>query len=159
MLPRSVIYTICTGALISASPVSAEQKPVDFMNCRSGTLSMVMKTPEVSVFALDHKGVHVAYLIDSFNNNTNHCVGTIAINKGQRSGHGFCKNVDPDGDMSLVKWEIQGEAQNWSFIHGTGKWKGITGGGQWKNLAATQSVAEGTYQGCVKITGAYELPE
>jgi len=45
------------------------------------------------------------------------------------------------------------------FLYGTGKWKGITGTGKFERIARGKAMEPGTFQGCVRNTGTFELPK
>ena len=141
-----------TGALAGAQSIS-------FTNCRSGTATVLTRSPDLTLMAVEHTGVHTGFRVKTFENNTNHCVGTIKLVAGTRSGHGFCRNVDPEGDETYVEWRIANGEASWQFIGGTGKWQGIRGGGTSRDTVTGRPVIDGTYQGCVHVTGEYTLAE
>ena len=141
-----------TGAL-------ADGRSISLMNCRSGTTTVLTHSPELTLMAIEHTGVHSGFRLKTFENNTNHCIGTMRISAGERQGNGFCRNVDPDGDETYVEWNIIDGEGTWSFIAGTGKWRGIRGGGESRSIVTGTPVRDGTYQGCVRITGEYTLPD
>lgn len=159
MKANTLIVAAGLGVALSAPVYGADERRVDFMNCRSGTTEILVKSETFTLLAIEHMGVHVSYFADSFDNNANHCVGTIKISDGIREGNGYCTNVDPDGDITVSAWAQKGDVRTWSFVHGTGKWQGITGGGQFEPLPPAHPVKEGTYQGCVDVTGTYRLPK
>lgn len=157
MKANALITTACLGMALSTTMYAEDERRIDFMNCRSGTADVLMKSEAFTLMAIKHTGVHVSYFADSFDNNSNHCVGTIKISNGVREGNGYCTNIDPDGDITISEWSQKGEVRTWSFVHGTGKWQGITGGGQYEPLPPAHPVKKGTYQGCVDVTGTYQL--
>ena len=71
----------------------------------------------------------------------------------------LCEFVDPDGDLSWMVtliWYDQ-DPDAFKIIDGTGKWKGITGSGKFEKIARGKAMEPGTYQGCVRNTGTFEL--
>jgi hypothetical protein len=46
-----------------------------------------------------------------------------------------------------------------NLIYGTGKWKGITGSGKFEVISRGKSMELGTFHGCVRDTGTFELPK
>ena len=97
-----------------------------------------------------------------FDNQTQHCVGAVAIIRGVSKGSGYCRNVDAaTGDLVLVEWEANGKPGTGTFryVYGTGKWKGITGRGEYQPAAATRPVAAGTYQNCIRTKATYTVPK
>jgi len=74
--------------------------------------------------------------------------------KWKRFGHS--KFMDPDGDYFFV--EVSGEKDAVvKFLYGTGKWKGITGIGKFEKHESGKAIEPGTFQGCVRSTGTFEL--
>jgi hypothetical protein len=63
----------------------------------------------------------------------------------------------PNGDVNVVEWDGAANDGKWQFLSGTGKWENIKGGGTWKVIQRPKPIVEGTFQGCMTITGTYEL--
>jgi hypothetical protein len=79
----------------------------------------------------------------------------------KRTGYGLCKATDLDGDMMIFGGPYTGPGWNCKFMAGTGKWKGIKGTYSHARLVFSMPGKEampGTYQGCHKVTGTFELP-
>lgn len=156
---REAALALALALALAGSGALAGGQSISFENCRSGTITLLTRSPELTLMAVEHTGIHTGYRRKTFENNTNHCIGTMRIAAGERSGNGYCRNLDPDGDETYVEWRIDGDAATWAFIGGTGKWRGIRGGGEYRDLVAGPPIQEGTYQGCVRVTGQYTLPD
>ena len=80
---------------------------------------------------------------------------------GQRTGLGYHKFTDPDGDFVIVETAtVPGETEsNVRFLQGTGKWKGIKGSGKVRAITLDKPIKPGTNQGCGRWTGTFELPK
>ena len=55
-----------------------------------------------------------------------------------------------------------GQETQGKFIEGSGKWKGVTGSFEWSTVVRSkpgQAAMPGTYQGCRKVKGTFELPK
>lgn len=151
---------ILLGSSVCVSVVRASE-PFDFTSCRSATIDVLAKTDDVYIRSFDGKGIdssnHENKLFDNW---THRCMGVSADVGEKRIRHGFCKFMDPDGDLMLLEWPgAEGKPFTWYFLAGTGKWKGITGSGDYKISKRGKPIEEGTFQFCVKVTGTYELPK
>ena len=143
------------GFVLAIPAAYAEKKPIDSLNCRSGTVDLLQAGKEATVLALEMKGINPK------TGETQRCIGVISIIAGKRMGSGYCKTiVDPKGDFTLVEWTSSGKRGEgtWKYLYGTGKWKGVTGGGEYKTAKRGKPIAKGTFQTCIRITGTYELP-
>ncbi len=80
---------------------------------------------------------------------------------GQRTGLGYHKLMDPDGDFVILETtRTPGETEgNCKFLQGIGKWKGIKGSGKVRAITLGKPITPGTDQGCGRWTGTFELPK
>ena len=160
-----MIRIICTAilGLVMFFPVAnAEEKSLNIISCRSGTVTMLSASAEVTVYSYDFKGIDQGAKGDkTWDNFTHRCMGITRIMGGETLAKGYCKYMDPDGDFFMVAYDgLMGDKPlPWEFIQGTGKWKGIKGGGTTIGITRGKPIVEGTYQGCIEITGKYELPK
>ncbi len=94
---------------------------------------------------------------------TFHCEGVQLGGGNKRKAYGFCTGKDIDGNMSIVELgPYFGSKTQGKFIEGSGKWKGVTGNFEWSAVVRNkpgQSAMPGTYQGCRKVMGTFELPQ
>ncbi len=159
----SAAVAIVFGLAISI-PIARAQQPIDITYCLSLTTTMVSDTPELSIHSFDFKGIARSNLENkTFDNLTFHGIGVgrdLADKK--RHAYGYIKFMDPDGDI-LVTENLHtldaGPDSDWNFLQGTGKWKGIKGGGKLRSVAGGKPITPGTVQGCIRMTGTYELPK
>ena len=154
---------ICFLGLVLLIPLAnAEEKPISLLSCRSGNVSILSASKELTVLSFEIKGIDQGIDGDTtFENFTHRCMGIQRIREGETWSTGNCKYMDPDGDFWIVEFngESGGKKLPWTFIQGTGKWKGIKGGGTAQNYTRGKPIAEGTFQMCTKIEGKYELPQ
>ncbi len=130
--------------------------------CRSGTVTVLSKTEDTFIYSVAHRGIVLAQdAAKTFDNFTHECVGTMAVVRGKNSGGGFCRYVDPaTGDLIFGAWTVGDKpgTGTYTYIGGTGKWKGISGSGEYQTVAPTRTVAEGTYQNCIRSKDTFTLP-
>ena len=155
----SVVFCLIWGI-----PFAQAGEPIDITYCLSLTSTMVSETTELSIHSFDFKGIARSNLENkTFDNLTFHGIGVgrdLADKK--RHAYGYIKFMDPDGDI-LVTENIHtleaGPDSDWNFLQGTGKWKGIKGGGKLRPAAGGRPITPGTRQGCIRMTGTFELPK
>jgi len=157
------LIIICLLILTLLAPmVNAEEKPINIISCRSGTVTMLTASKELVVLGYELKGIDQDLNEDKiFENYTHMCMGTSRVLGGERLDKGYCKYMAPDGDFFIVSYDgLMGkEPTPWEYIHGTGKWKGIKGGGTVKGITKGKPIVEGTFQSCIEVTGKYEVPQ
>ncbi len=136
-------------------------EPVDFSDCRNMTMNVLAKTENILIRNTDFSGITMSNLDNKmFDNWTHHCMGTGANIGKERIRHGFCKHMDPDGDLTLIEYPADpNNLFTWRYMGGTGKFTGITSGGEWKVTRRGKPIEPGTFQFCIRVTGTYELPE
>lgn len=152
----SVVVAIVLGLVIH-TPVAQAETPYDITSCYSGTLTDLFRSKELTIFSTDVKGIGVSNHENKvFDNCSFHSAQIIQIINGKWKRSGHSKFMDPDGDYFFV--EISGEKSAVvKFLYGTGKWKGITGTGKFERIARGKAIEPGTFQGCVRNTGTFEL--
>ncbi len=154
----SVVVAIVL-VLVTHIPVAQAETPYEVTNCYSGTFTDLFRSEELIIFATDLKGIVVSNHENKvFNNCSFHSTQIIQIMNGKWKRSGHSKFMDPDGDYFFV--EVSGEKSAVvKFLYGTGKWKGITGTGKFERLARGKAIEPGTFQGCIRNTGTFELPK
>jgi hypothetical protein len=156
------VFTIVFCLILPLSVAQAGE-PIDLTYCLSMTTTMVSETPELSIHSFDFKGIARSNLDNkAFDNLTFHGIGVgrdLADKKIHR--YGYIKFMDPDGDILITEnlRTLDGPDATWNFLQGTGKWKGIKGGGQLRRAAGGKPITPGTVQGCMRMTGTFELPK
>jgi hypothetical protein len=155
-----LVITIFLSVVLANSLVQAGE-PIDFTDCRNLTRNMLAKADGMSVRSSDFSGITMSNMENKmFDNWTHPCVGVGADVDKERIRHGFCKYMDPDGDLTLLEYPADpNNLYTWKYIGGTGKWKGITGGGEWKITRVGKPIEPNTFQFCTRVTGTYELPK
>jgi hypothetical protein len=152
----SVVVAIFFGLVIHI-PVAQAETPYDITPCSSGTITMLSQSKELTLLSVDTKGIARSNHENKvFDNCSFHSTQIIQIMNGKWKRSGHSKFMDPDGDYFFV--EVSGEKSAVvKFLYGTGKWKGITGTGKFERLARGKAIEPGTFQGCVRNTGTFEL--
>jgi hypothetical protein len=144
--------------------VSEAQTPFDITLCVTGPATMLSSSKELIIVGVELKGIvmsnHENKVFDNF---LYHFLGVSRIMAGQVDGHGYTKLTDLDGDFIFTETTTFGTVGKptwkWKFLYGTGKWKGIAGGADVSPITKRSPFVEGTYRGCYKTTGTFELPK
>ena len=154
----SVVVAIVFGLVVHI-PVAQAETPYDITACSSGTITMLSQSKELTILCVDLKGIARSNHENKvFDNCSFHSVQILQIMNGKLKRSGHTKFMDPDGDYFFV--EVSGgKNATVRFLYGTGKWKGITGTGEFERIARGKAMEPGTFQGCVRNTGTFELPK
>ena len=134
------------------------QQPIDCLLCYDMKITTIVETGDLNIMAYESKGI----VLDNteskfFDNSTVHLVGLMKIDKGKLTNSFLGKYLDPSGDFYVIESSQASKEIDWNIIYGTGKFKGITGAGKSLRFTKGKPVSPGTSQGCIKITGTYEL--
>ncbi len=136
----------------------AQAENIDMISCGSGNINVIAAGEDLTIMAMEGKGINLDnYGNKTFDNMTYQYGALFKIDKGNWSGSMLMKYMDPSDDFFAVEITQVGMVRDWKFIYGTGKWKGLTGGGKALPITKGKPISPGTSQGCVKITGTYEL--
>ena len=156
-LATAVVGMVLASCLVIITPASAAEE-YDITNCGASTITMLSSSPEVTMLAIDSKGVAFSnHPKKAFDNVSFHSVSLIRIVAGQRAGTTFARYIDTDGDIVVGETTYAPTEATWRFLEGSGKWKGITGGGKVLPLTNAKPILPGTAQACVRATGTYEI--
>ena len=142
-------------------PVANAEQPIDITYCFSLTGTVVSENEEMRVHSIDFKGIALSNLANkAFDNMTFHGIGVgrdLANKRMHR--YGYIKFMDPDGDILVTEnlRTLDGPDATWNFLQGTGKWKGIKGGGKLLPVTRGKPILRDTRQGCIRMTGTFEL--
>ena len=134
------------------------EEPIDCVVCSDATMTTIVQTEDLTIMGFESRGI----VLDNteskfFDNDTIHGVGIMKIDKGKVTASSINKHTAPNGDFYVLEGSRVGPEINWKFIYGTGKFKGITGSGKSIGITKGKPASPGTSQGCVKVTGTYEL--
>ena len=157
ILNVAVVFAL---GLISFHPVARAEQPIDITYCLSLTATVVSENEEMTVTSFDFKGIARSNLPDkAFDNLTFHGVGVGRVVAGKTHNYGYIKFMNPDGDYVVTEnlRNLEDTDADWKFLQGTGKWKGIQGGGKLQSAARGRPILKDTVQGCIRMTGKYEL--
>jgi hypothetical protein len=144
---------------LAASGSAGAAMTYDLTNCFASTATAIAASKELTVLNINIKGIaRSTPAKEPFDNSTYQCGLTLRIAGAERSGTGFCKFMDVDGDYIVGEMTPNNPTGGaWKFLVGTGKWKGITGGGKYTQVTRGKPIVPGTAQGCSRATGTYEL--
>ena len=139
-------------------PCLQAQQPMDMISCADAEMTPIVVGEELTIMGSTARGINLDNLeAKVFDNMTLHSVGLMKIERGNITAIMYGKYMDPSGDFLVVEITQVGMERDWKFLYGTGKWKGITGGGKGFPFTKGKPITPGTSQGCVKVTGTYEL--
>ena len=135
----------------------------EYTACYSGTYTLFHNVKELPP-VLSYAENSIATSDDKrFNNMTFHCEGVQLGLGNKREVYGYCTSKDIDGNVTIVEiGPYSGSETQGKFIEGTGKWKGVTGSFEWGTVVRSkqgQAAMPGTYQGCRRVKGKFELPK
>lgn len=161
----AIVFTTCAVIILGSSPLNpakCAEQVYDITPCVAATMTVLVQSPEISIFSLDAKGI-IRSNIESkiFDNCTVHVQGTQVIEGTNRTVNAYLKYLDPDGDYVIFRFtQNPGETTaTTTILAGTGKWKGITGGGKATTITQGRPVASGTLQFCNNHKGKFTLPK
>ena len=152
--------SLILAGLITPIPAAHAEQSIDITYCLSLTTTVVSENEEMTVTSFDFKGIARSNLPDkAFDNLTFHGVGVGRVVAGKNHNYGYIKFMNPDGDYVVTEnlRDLEDTAGTWKFLQGTGKWKGIQGGGKLQSAARGRPILKDTVQGCIRMTGKYEL--
>lgn len=154
-----IVIGLFSGLAMFISLAQAET-PFDFVYCGSQTNTMVSTNKELSIFAMDGKGIVMSnHENKAFDNFTYHFVGIVRVTDGKRTGIGYTKYMDPDGDIIFQEFTMDAIESGIRLLQGTGKWKGIMGAGKSVPVTRGKPITPDTAQSCRRIIGTFELPK
>ncbi len=139
---------------------AAEQ--LDITVCFSGTATIFHNSKDVMpALSWAQNGIMMSHSPSKMlDNAVVHCEGVQRGLGPERTGYGLCKIVDDDGDMIIADIPYSGFTYDVKFIEGTGKWKGIKGALRSERTVRSKDgkgAMPGTYQGCRREKGTFEL--
>ena len=136
------------------------QTPFDITECISGTATIVFQSKDITIIGMEGKGsIFSNHENKVFDNCTFQAVVIAKTLDGKRRSDSYWKIMDPEGDVIIAEVIVLGPEKTMKFLHGAGKWKGIKGEAKGKTTVAGKPVAPGTFQGCSRYTGTFELPK
>jgi hypothetical protein len=158
----SLVVCVFVVATLSIPWSARAAEPLDYTFCYSGAATNFHDSKDLmAAGSWSQNGIIMSHTPNKIlNNAVVHCEG---IQRGvgpERSGHGLCKIVDDDGDMILGELPYTGFSYDVRFLDGTGKWKGIKGTVRSERALVSkpgQGAMPGTYQGCRREKGSFEL--
>ena len=159
-----LVVSVVIVTIVSVLPsLSRAAEQLDITHCYSGTSTSFHDSKEVmDVSSWTQNGIIMSHTQNKLlDNAVVHCEGVQRGSEPERTGYGFCKIVDDDGNMIIADWPYSGLLTDVKFLEGTGKWKGIKGG----ILRSERTVRSkpgkgampGTYQGCRREKWTFEL--
>ncbi len=156
--PLVILAIVGFVTLFSFNLTAQAQQPIDMISCGNNVLTTIVSSEELTIMGVEGKGINMDNLPSkNYDDMTYYGVGVLKIEKGKFSGTLYYKYMDPSGDFIVVEVSQVGMEREWKYLQGTGKWKGITGAGKAIPTTKGKPISPGTSQGCMKITGTYEL--
>ena len=159
MTLRFVAALLASGLCTSAFAADPQQ-PFHVTYCSTASVTKLLDTDGLLVFALDGKGIVMSAAEGgAFNNMTFQCAIVGRTVAGRPSGTGYCKYMDPDGDVVVWEISIDGAEDTYRALLGTGKWKGIKAQGAAALLTKAKPILPELRQVCRRFKGTFELPK
>lgn len=157
---RHVNYLIAILGFVTVSASHAAEITYDITTCHQGTVTMLSKTKELTIFAVESNGISFSNDNNkTFDGNTAHCLGTVKINEQGSVRQGYCKYLRTDGEFVVGEWkQVDKQMGTWTYLQGTGSLAGIKGGGTYQRVVQGKPIHPGTYNNCGRATGKYTLP-
>lgn len=154
------VFTLVTGFGVLTPTLAAE--PLDLTVCYSGSGTIFNDTKDaMQAVSWTQNGIFTSHsqskLLD---NAVVHCNGVEHGLGAERTGYGLCKIMDNDGDLIIADFPYTGFDYAVKFLSGTGKWKGVKGSLDSVRLVRSKpgkGAMPGTYQGCRREQGTFEL--
>ena len=158
-LPLVVGVFVVVTVGIPSSSRAAEQ--LDITVCYSGTGTNFHESKEVMPAASwTQNGIIMSHAPNKMlDNAVVHCEGVQRGTGPERTGYALCKIVD-GGDMIIAEIPYSGFTYDVKFLEGTGKWTGIKGALRSERTVRSEpgkGAMPGTYQGCRREKGSFEL--
>jgi len=152
------IIGIFTFTLFVVTAQAAE--PIDCVVCSDSTMTSIVQTKDLIIMGYENRGIVLDNTASKFwDSDTTHGVGIVKIDKGKVTVSNISKHTAPNGDFYVTESSRVGPSpeSNWKFIYGTGKFAGVTGSGKSIPFTKAKPDSPGISQGCVKVSGTYEL--
>jgi hypothetical protein len=151
---------VVTGFGFLSPSFAAEQ--LDLTICYSGSGTIFNDTKDaMQAVSWTQNGIITSHSPSKLlNNAVVHCEGVEHGVGAKRVGYGLCKIMDDDGDVIIADIPYSGFDYDVKFLSGTGKWKGVKGSLHSERLVRSKpgkGAMPGTYQGCRREQGTFEL--
>lgn len=146
------------GLVLTPSPAAAQQG-FQVTYCSTATVTRLHDADGFVAWALDGKGIAMSAEENGlFGNMTFQCAIVGRTVAGKPLGTGYCKYLDPDGDIVVWEVAVNGPDDTYRAIHGTGKWKGIKAEGSAVLVTRAKPISPELRQVCRRFKGTIELP-
>ena len=138
---------------------------LDITECFSGTANRFYDSNEIRpLVRWAQDGIIISNSSDKkLDSAVVHCEGVRRGLGPEATGYGLCKIIDTDGDAITAEVPISGVKFEVKFLEGTGKWKGVSGAlrnpEQLVGSKPGKGAMPGTYQGCHREKGSFELSQ
>ena len=144
--------------VILVQTTKAEEK-YEATICTAGTMTVFHDNKDLApVLNISCNGIIKSQSRNKFLDNvTGHCeIVWRGVGENARA-LGYCRFIDPEGDILIMEWDVNGKEAKGTFLEGTGKYKGIKASHKSETLAQGKPPMKGSYAACRKLTGTYEL--
>lgn len=158
---KSLAITTFTLALgVGGQSVAAEQ--LDTTHCYSGTGTLINNAKDgMQVASWAQNGIIMSHSPSKLlANAVVHCEGVEHGVGENREGYGLCRIMDDDGDVIVAEIPYKGFVYDVKLLAGTGKWAGVKGSLHSERIVRSKpgkGAMPGTYQGCRREVGSFEL--
>ncbi len=157
-----IVVSIFVVVKVGVPSLLCAAEQLDITVCYSGTATVFYQSKEV--MAASNWAQNGIITSDTpsklLDNAIVHCDGVQRGVGPERTGYGLCKIVDDGGDVIIAEIPYSGFTYDVKFLEGTGKWKGIKGSLHFERTVRSKEgkgAMPGTYQGCRREKGSFEL--
>jgi len=145
--------------LVLFLPTAQAEEKYEATICSAGTITVFHDSKDlVPVMSISVNSIITSQSEHKFLDNvTGHCEIVWRGVGENAKALGYCRFIDPEGDILIMKWDVTGKEAVGTFLEGTGKYKGIKASHKSEPLARGKPPMKGYLAGCRKLTGTYEL--
>lgn len=157
---RTWFARLVVAGLGSCAAIAGAQQPFHVTVCSTMAVNRLHEGEGTVTWALDGKGITMGAEPGSpFDSMTSHCALVGRTVAGRPAGTGFCKWMDPDGDVVIWEVTVNGGDDALRAVHGTGKWKGIQAQGAAVVITKAKPIAPDLRQTCRRFKGTMAVPK
>ncbi len=154
---------LAVGIAFGASATSGAAEELDLTGCFFGNLTVFFEVKEAKrLSSYSGNGITYSTTDKRLEDAVYHCEGVGRGSGADYTDYGLCKLVDTDGDTIIYGASDSAGSGELKLLEGTGKWKGITGSFHTERVVGSKpgkGAMPGTFQGCRRWKGAFELPK
>jgi hypothetical protein len=155
---KGVIIVILLTMVLLVPQAQAEE-PYEGIWCWAGTSTAFHDSKDLApIMGLELSGIWMSQSESKFlDKAAGHCE---CVRRGVGENTQvlcYCRFIEPDGDIVIMEYKVDGKKAGSTLLEGTGKYKGIKGSHKSDPIARGKPPMKGAFTGCNKLTGAFEI--